>query len=323
MKPLFGIALLLAAALTGGAADYRAEADAFLKGKPADAQLEQARAIRRAVAGDRAALEAVRHARRPAAPLPPEVAATDPAPNCRLYRAKRAEGKILPLLIYLHGGGWTFGSIQSCAAFCAALAADGRVAVLALDYRLAPEHPFPAALDDVSAALRLARKNAVKWRIAPDRISAGGDSSGGNLALAASLRHPGEFHSLVLFYPVTRAWNDKSESWQKYPHALFGGEVMEAFSDAYVGKHDPRDPFISPDCASDEALRALPPMLLAAADRDILRDQGAAFAERVAKAGGICRYVRFPGSVHLFITVPGQPSAFRDAVKLAADFLGR
>ena len=324
MRGKFAFPLIaLFAVLVCGAADYAREADDFLRGKPADAQFLQAQAIRRAIEGDLAGLAAVRHARRPAVQLPDGVTAADLQGKYRLYRAKSAAGKVLPLLVYLHGGGWTFGSIASCAAFCGALAADGRVAVLAVEYRLAPEHPYPAALDDVSAALRFARENAAKLGVDPGRISAGGDSSGGNLALAAGLKHSGELRSLVLFYPVTKAWNDGSESWRRYPHALFGGEVMEAFNDAYCGKHDPRDPFISPACASDAALRGLPPMLLVAADRDILRDQGKEFSDRAAKAGVLCRYVRFPGSVHLFITVPGQPSAFRDAVELTADFLAR
>ena len=325
MRGKFAFPLVaLVSALVCGAADYAREADDFLRGKPADAQLMQAQAIRRAIEGDPESLSAVRHARRPAVQLPDGVTAADLQGKYRLYRAKSAAGKVLPLLVYLHGGGWTFGSIQSCAAFCGALAADGRVAVLAVEYRLAPEHPYPAALDDVSAALRFARENAAKLGVDPGRISAGGDSSGGNLAIAASLRHPGELRSLVLFYPVTKAWNDGSESWRKYPHALFGGEVMEAFDAAYCGKHDPHDPLISPACASDAALRSLPPMLLVAADRDILRDQGREFFDRAAAANEkFCRYVRLPGSVHLFITVPGQPSAFRDAVELTADFLGQ
>lgn len=324
MRGKFAFPLIaLVSALVCGAADYAREAKDFLRGKPADAQFKQAQAIRRALEGNLESLAAVRHARRPAVKLPDGVTAVDFQEKYRLYRAKSAKGKVLPLLVYLHGGGWTFGSIQSCAAFCGVLAANGRVAVLAVEYRLAPEHPYPAALDDVSAALRFARGNAAELGIDPKRISAGGDSSGGNLALAAGLKHPGEIRSLVLFYPVTKAWNDSSESWRKYPHALFGSEVMEAFNDAYCGKHDPRDPFISPACATDAALRSLPPMLLVAADRDILRDQGKEFADRVVKAGGNCRYVRFPGSVHLFITVPGQPSAFRDSVELAADFLAR
>ena len=105
----------------------------------------------------------------------------------RLYSPINCD-RPLPLLIYLHGGGWTFGSINSCARFCNAIASSGKIKVLAVDYRLAPEHPYPAGLDDCCDAVEFAIDNATTLGIDADKISVGGDSSGGNLSIATAIR---------------------------------------------------------------------------------------------------------------------------------------
>ncbi len=299
---------------------YARETDAFLAARDGRVQAAQIAAIRRATAGETDDLTAVRTARNTWAPLPDGVEAEMLSPTRRLYRPKG--GRDLPLLIYLHGGGWVIGSLASCSAFCGAVAAQG-CAVLALDYPLAPEHPFPAALNDVCAAFRAVVSDPARLGAAPARVSIGGDSSGGNLALAAALVLQKENlkpRSLVLYYPVTEARADGSASWRTF---ATGCGMDAAFMDvclvAYLNGHDPMDSLVSPAFASDEQLRRLPPVHILGADRDVLRDQGVRFARRLDVLGQPVRAEVLPGSTHLFVTVKGQPAAFARAVAFAAE----
>lgn len=298
----------------------RRDADEFLANMPPNLQRIQADAVNRAIAGDCSALDSVRNSRNAAPPLSPNVVTRMLTPRLRLYEPREAEGRVTPALVYLHGGGWTFGSLNSCARFCEAVAATGLVRVVAVDYRLAPEHPFPAATEDCVASFRVLHESAGELHIDPDRISIGGDSSGGNLAIATALADSVGAESIVVFYPVVKAWTDGSQSWRDYGEGYgLDGALMEAFNRAYVGNScDSRNPGISVACASDSALQRLPRMLMVAAGRDILRDQGLEFAARL---GGRATRIEFPEAVHLFITVPGQNRAFERAVELTVSFL--
>lgn len=301
--------------------DYTRETDAFLAARDGRVQAAQIAAIRRATAtGDLDDLKAVRAARNAWSPLPDGVEAVAISPTMRLYRP--AGGRGLPLLVYLHGGGWVIGSLASCSAFCGAVASRG-VAVLALDYPLAPERPFPAALDAVCAAFRAVVSDPARFGADPARVSIGGDSSGGNLALAAALALQKENltpHSLVLYYPVTEARADGSASWRTFATGCgMDAAFMDACLTAYLDGHDPADPLVSPALATDDALRRLPPVHILGADRDVLRDQGLRFARRLAALGRPVRAEVLPGSTHLFVTVKGQPSAFARAVSFAAE----
>ena len=312
---------------------YEIEANAFLKHMPVGLQDKQCAAIREAMAGDNTALMAVRNGRNATTALNDKVEIREISPQLRLYVPKEREDKPLPLLVYLHGGGWTFGSINSCARYCSELTATGNVMVIAVDYRLAPEHPYPAGLDDCVAAFEYALVHASEWGSAPQLVSVGGDSSGGNLALATSFRllraNKPLPRSLVLYYPVVSAWNDHSDSWQNYAtdYAL-DGEIMEIFNQAYcAGVHDSicedarANALISPSVATDEELSHLPKILFTAAERDILHDQGKLFAERLLSLGVSVHREVLSGTVHLFITVPGQEKAFRKTIKMAETFL--
>ena len=320
MKTLmWGIALVLI--LTScSAQDYRAEADRFLAGMPEGLQDRQNDAILAALAGDTAPLTAVRSARNTPAELPAGVTARDVGEGLRLYLPATPPQESLPLLVYLHGGGWTIGSINSCARYCIALAERG-VAVLAVDYRLAPEYPYPVPLNDCADAVETAFRCAKEWGVDPGRISVGGDSSGGNLALAVALRKPSRLSSLVVFYPVVRAWNDGSQSWLRYRGGMaLDGKIMETFNRSYIQDTE-QCAEISPALAADDALRMLPPILMVAAERDILYDQGRDFAQRVSALGVRVEHHTFRGAVHLFITVAGQEAAFRAAVDRSARWL--
>lgn len=299
----------------------RAEADTFLIHLPQGLQHRQTVAVRKAIEGNNEELEAVRHSRNTKPVISENVKVSMLTPTLRLYEPKDGDGKKLPLLIYLHGGGWTFGSSNSCARYCNAMVERGGMKVLAVDYRLAPEHPFPAGLDDCVNAVKYALDHADELRIDFQRISIGGDSSGGNLALATSLSDvcKGKIHSLVLFYPVTKAFADGSASWQEYGEGLgLDAELMEAFNDAYCINANPKDERISVGLSVDTMLSALPKTLLIAAGRDILRDQGCELAKRLPRS---IERVEFKESVHLFITVPGQDTAFKKAVELSHGFI--
>lgn len=294
------------------------EADSFLAGMPEKLQDRQTGAIRMAIAGKPDSLIKVRNARNTVAELPSDIRRTDLGNGMALFRSKRHDNDTIPLLVYFHGGGWVIGSINSCSRYCGAIAAKG-ISVLAVDYRLAPEHPFPEGLTDCIDAVRFAQSNLKKWKC--EGISVGGDSSGGNLAIVTALSFPSDtFRSLIVFYPVTKAYTDNSESWKEYGKGFgLDSELMETFNAAYTSA--PHDPLVSPAEAADTTLSKLPPTLLVAADRDILKDQGHDFAKHLSRLGVKCKYLLIPGSVHLFITVPGQHYAFGRAVKESAEFI--
>lgn len=297
------------------------EADAFLHNLPANLQHRQALAVRKAIGGDGNELDAVRHSRNTEPEISERVEVRMPTPTLRLYEPRGGSERRLPLLVYLHGGGWTFGSLNSCARFCNAVAESGEIKVLAVDYRLAPEHPFPAGLDDCRKAVRYAWENAALLGIDRNRISVGGDSSGGNLAIATALSEDeGEkIESLVLFYPVTKAYDDASRSWQQYGSGYgLDSELMCEFNRAYLAETHPHDGRVSVGLCDDETLSQLPRTLLIAAGRDILCDQGDELARRAGKR--ITR-IEFPYAVHLFITVSGQERAFGKAVDFASAFI--
>lgn len=296
----------------------RTEADSFLMNMPPRLQELQAEAVNKAISGDMEMLANVRESRNQRPELPEGVVRTDLGERLALFRCERYDSDTIPLLIYLHGGGWVIGSINSCSQYCAAMAEKG-IAVLAVDYRLAPEHPFPEGLEDCKSAVKTALGNLKQWKCSG--ISIGGDSSGGNLAIATAMSFPANtFSSLITFYPVTKAYADNSESWKMYGKGLgLDSELMVAFNKAYTT--DPGNAFVSPAEADDATLKKLPPTLIVAAERDILICQGADFAERMARLGVEMKHVVIPGSVHLFITVPGQPSAFNSAVNESASHI--
>ncbi|MCM1107635.1 MAG: alpha/beta hydrolase [Clostridium sp.] len=338
LRMIWGLILPLCFSVISMAQNMRQEADSFLESLPAGLQNKQAEAVRQATAGNTAALEAIRNSRNTPAMLSESVDTLNLGSSYRLYLPKNETDSVLPLLIYLHGGGWCFGSINSCANFCSALAERAGMAVLAVEYPLAPEHPYPAALNACTQAMVFARKHAAAYGINPQQISIGGDSSGGNLALSTTFNllmassFPGLSEkekeeipmpcALVLFYPVTKVWTDGSLSWRRYAEGFgLDTDLMEAFNEAYIPAHSPLLPLVSPAMASDSLLMQLPPTLIVNAERDILSAQGEELAGRLARLGVPMRHATLPGTVHLFITVGGQPAAFQTAVDLATVFL--
>ena len=300
----------------------REQADSFLRNMPASLQHTQRLAIAKAIGGDCSDLEAVRNSRNTAPEISRTVRTRELSPTARLYEPAAATDKKLPLLIYFHGGGWTFGSINSCGRFCNAMAATGRMKVLAVEYRLAPEYPFPHGLNDCQNAILYAHRHAGELMTDSTRITVGGDSSGGNLAIASALsgQCDGLLASLVLFYPVTKAFADETCSWRKYGEGYaLDSSLMNEFNSAYTRGAAERNHLIDVGLSDSEELSRLPKTLLIAVGRDILRDQGIEFAEK-AGTDKVTR-IEFPEAVHLFITVPGQDEAFNTAVRIASAFI--
>jgi acetyl esterase len=205
-------------------------------------------------------------------------------------------------MVFAHGGGWTTGSPGTAHEHVGAMAASAGVVIVSIDYRLMPEHPFPAGLDDTVSAIRWVAANAVELGIDPERLAIGGESAGGNLVAAAAiqLRDAGgptialqllEVPVLDLGRPDT---DSRREIVERFP-AFGAADVLIA--ERYPGPDaDAADPRISPLRASD--LSGLPPALLLAADVDPVRDDSVLYAARLVDAGVPTRVRVFPGIVH-------------------------
>ena len=204
----------------------------FLSRMPTDLQHRQMLAVRAAISGDCAALQQIRQSRNQPPQLPDGVTATYPTPDICLFTPSRPALRKRPLLLYLHGGGWCFGSINSCARFCATLALEADCCVAALDYRLSPAHPFPAPLDDCRRAFAYLRQHADAWGCDSTQVAVGGDSAGGNLALATALSTEG-VSRVVPIYPVTRLYTRGTPSWTGYAQSYGDdAELLEASCEA-------------------------------------------------------------------------------------------
>lgn len=213
----------------------------------------------------------------------------------RLYHPQ--PGVDLPLLVMLFGGGFIAGSIDVIDTPVRQLAVLGRVAVLTPTFRLAPEHPYPAAVNDVEAVLRWSSDHAAELEIAPGRISVGGESSGGAIALAAALRlDPGTLKGLVLIYSVLDT-NFDTETYLNYGegHLLTRAAMMRFWND-YLGRgNSAATEALAARCAD---LSGLPTTLMAFGEYDVLRHENEALAGRLVSAGVPVHAVRWPGLTH-------------------------
>jgi len=211
----------------------------------------------------------------------------------RHYRPATAEPT--PLLVFYHGGGWTIGDLDTHDALCRLTCRDADVHVLSIDYRLAPEHPAPAAVDDAYAAFRWAHEHAGDLGAIPGKVAVGGDSAGGNLAAVvsqlarddrATQDPPGPLPALQwLIYPRTD-FTAKTRSLSLFAEGFFlTKHDIEWFETQYLGDSDiePTDPRMSPLLA--ESLAGLPPALIATAGFDPLRDEGDRYAAALRDAG--------------------------------------
>jgi acetyl esterase len=215
-----------------------------------------------------------------------------------------------PLIVFFHGGGFVLGDLDSHDGPCRLLCRHAGAHVLSVDYRLAPDHPFPAAVDDACAALRWACAHAGELGADPARVAVAGDSAGGNLAALAAREAPVALQ--LLFYPATD-FVERARSHDLFDQGfLLTREDMDWFSRQYTAGADLEDPRLSLVRAAD--LDGLPPALLVTAGFDPLRDEGEAYAARLREAGVPAAVRRFPGLIHGFINLIGVSRTSRDAL---------
>ncbi|HET7508574.1 MAG TPA: alpha/beta hydrolase [Solirubrobacterales bacterium] len=266
-------------------------------------------------------------AHRPPIPMARVEAVAIPGPagkiDARLY-VPEAGDEPAPLLVYFHGGGWVIGNLDTHDDPCRFLASRAGVRILAVDYRLAPEHPFPAAAEDAFAAYAWAIGNAERLGADTERIGVGGDSAGANLAAATCLTARDAGAALpamqLLIYPVAEtAGTAPSRRLFGEGFMLTRGD-MDWFEDRYlppgVDREDPRVALLNaPD------LSGLPPAYIATAGFDPLRDEGEAFAARLREAGVQVALRRHPGLIHTFANLAAICPSARAAMHEAAGAL--
>lgn len=252
--------------------------------------------------------------------------------TCRLYRPAETAAD---LFIWVHGGGWMLGDLDCFDSLCRVIANRVPCAVLSVDYRLAPEHVFPAAIDDVGKAVVWAAEHF-------PAVAIGGDSAGGNLAAAAAFRARDQAITLVhqlLIYPAldpsvdsafarwfrTRYRTFRADNDLPMPESDFGAESQEGVRrvwERYIPERSQRNlPHASPMNAS--SLSGVAPATVITAEHDILRGEGEAYAERLRSEGVAVEVINFPGQLHGFFHLLGTFSVARNAVDVAADRLAR
>ena len=239
----------------------------------------------------------------------------------RIYRPSAASA---PVHVHFHGGGWVIGDLDTHDRDCREICVGADCIVVAVDYRLAPEHIFPAAPEDCYAAFCWATANVDSLGALPGPVSVGGDSAGGNLAAAVALmardRNGPAIAMQLLIYPVTDATMESASYRDNADGYLLSRTMMSWFWDHYCPDLALRaDPLASPITAED--LSGLPPALVMTAEFDPLRDEGEAYAERLIAAGVEVEVRRFDGLVHGFFSQAGMIEAAREGVDLAVKAL--
>ena len=250
----------------------------------------------------------------------------------RIYRplgsgaTPAAGAAALPVLVYYHGGGWTIGDLDTHDVLCRELCNGAGVVVVAVDYRMAPEHRFPIAVDDCLAATYWVRRQARELGVDPARLAVGGDSAGGNLAAVVAIlaRDAGDLAIAyqLLIYPATDMRRGHPSHQSNGTGYLLTTESIDYYHDHYIAEpaHDldwRASPLLHPD------LRRLPPALVVTAGFDPLRDEGLDYANRLVAAGNRATYVCFERQIHGFITMGRVIDEAHAAVTLCAGELAR
>ncbi|HEX2541817.1 MAG TPA: alpha/beta hydrolase [Caldimonas sp.] len=232
----------------------------------------------------------------------------------------------LPVLVYFHGGGWTIGDLDTHDVLCRELANGSQCAVVSVDYRMGPEAPFPAAVEDCLAATYWVRREAASLGLDPARLAIGGDSAGGNLAAVVAIlaRDAGDLPIAwqLLIYPATDQRRGHASHTSNGKGYLLESQTIAYYHDNYIA--DPRhdlDWRASPLLRDD--LSRLPPALLLTAGYDPLRDEGLAYADALVAAGSRATYVCFDRQIHGFITMGKVIDEANAAVSLCAAELKR
>lgn len=226
-----------------------------------------------------------------------------------------------PILVYYHGGGWVIGAVEGFEAANRLVATEGNVVVVSVDYRLAPENPYPTPIEDAYVALEWVQANAIEINGDPTKISVGGDSAGGNLATIVAKKaldnNGPELQSQVLIYPVTNL-NFETDSYNKFAEGYgLDRELMKWFGIHYTGDESLySEPDVSP--LNYDSLKGLPPALVIAAENDVLLDEGQAYAEKLKADGVDVQYELVPGVVHGYYSIM---AFFEDETKQSVQYI--
>ena len=242
----------------------------------------------------------------------------------RVYHPQSAKlNHALPALVYLHGGGWTIGDLDTHDVLCRSLCLQAEVVVVSVDYRLGPEQPFPAAYEDTLAAFHWTVENANELGIDASRIAIGGDSAGGNLSAAACLGLRGQVVQpafQLLIYPATIMWQDTASYHANGTGYMLTKESIAYYTENYLrNREDAQDWRASPQLAESHA--DLPPALVMTAGFDPLRDEGLMYADALSNAGVPTQYICFERQIHGFITMGRIMQEANTAVTLCASVL--
>ena len=242
----------------------------------------------------------------------------------RVYHPHAAPShSTLPGLVYLHGGGWTIGDLDTHDVLCRSLCLQAGIVVVAVDYRMGPEHKFPAAYDDSVAAFNWTVAHAASLGIDASRIAIGGDSAGGNLAAAACLGLRGQSVQpafQLLIYPATIMWQDTPSYHANGKGYMLTKESIAYYTENYLrNREDAKDWRASPQLADSHA--GLPPAFVMTAGFDPLRDEGLMYANALTKAGVSSQYICFERQIHGFITMGRVMQEANTAVSLCASAL--
>tara|TARA_B100000614_G_scaffold246196_1_gene251978 strand:+ start:497 stop:1522 length:1026 start_codon:yes stop_codon:yes gene_type:complete len=242
----------------------------------------------------------------------------------RVYADKEERG--LPIVIYCHGGGWMMGSVDTHDNTCRSIAKKAGVIVIAPDYGLAPEKPYPKGLDDVYATLVWGWKNATELGGDPQKIFIAGDSAGGNLAAATAIRARDSqgppLAGQILIYPALNLNEFNTGSYSMFSDGYYlTRRYMEKFRACYVPNPvDRLSPMVSPLLAPD--LKNLPPAFIVTAQFDVLRDEGNDYAHRLKKNGIMVNMVEVKGVIHGFLKMDGVLSQANEIIADIALFIG-
>ena len=243
---------------------------------------------------------------------------------CRVFRP--VTDRLIPTLVYFHGGGWVWANVDTHDRMTREYAAAGEVAVVSVDYALSPEAKFPQALLECAAVVRFLAERGAEWGLDPARILVGGDSAGGNLALATALllRDTGgpKLQGVLANYPVSDSRFD-TPSYREFGSGAYGlsTERMAFYWSVYVPHEiDRLHPLAAPLRAD---LAGLPPVLVLLAELDVLRSEGEALVARLRAAGVAAETATLAGTVHGFLRATGSVRKARDAVAMAGAWMKR
>lgn len=225
------------------------------------------------------------------------------------------------LLIWFHGGGWVIGAPDLSLGETDALAHLAKTKVLSLDYRMAPEHPFPAAYDDAIAAVQWAIASADELDIDSSRIVVGGDSAGGNLAAAVAQHFGSQLLGQLLVYPAVDLSRVSPAASTYAEGYLLNGPTMQWFAEQYLGDTDRSDCRVSPLLAPDDVVAQLAPAHIVVAEYDPLRDDGLDYAARLQAAGVPVTVDHHDDQMHGFFSLPSVLPGAQRAIHGAAQFL--